>query len=71
MTTRPQSPEEGRRHQEDHGQGQQDGPVPPLPELPEQVGEDHPDGTVGEVEDAGGVVGDHQAGGTDGVDRAR
>ena len=69
MTTRSMTAGEGGRHQQADGQGQQDGQVPALPQLPEQVGQDHADGAVGEVEDAGGVVGDHQAGGTDGVDR--
>jgi hypothetical protein len=55
-------------HDDDRGD---DRPLPPHPELPVGEGPDHADRTVGEVEDAGGGVGDHQAAGRDGVDRGQ
>ena len=41
-----------------------------LLELPVHERRDHPEGAVGEVEDAGGRVGEDEAGGGDGVDAA-
>ena len=64
-------PARGGHHQQADGQGQQGGKVPRLPQLPEQIGQEHPDGALGEVENAGRAVGHHEAGGRNGIHRPR
>ena len=60
--------EQRRLDEEDERDGEEERPVPVLPELPVREGRHHPHRPLGEVEDAGGLVGHHQAGGQDAVD---
>ena len=63
---------EQRRLDEDDGRdGEEEGPVPVLPELPVGEGRDHPHRALGEVEDPRRLVGHHQARGQDAVDGTR
>ena len=55
--------EQRRSHEHDERESDPGGPVPArgrTRELPVDVGEEHPDRTLGEVEDPGGRVDDHQ-----------
>jgi hypothetical protein len=54
--------------EEDDGEGERDRPAPADGELPVGEGREHPGRAVGEVEDAGRGVRDHQAGADHGVD---
>ncbi len=59
----------GAHDAEGHEQGERRRPAPVDAQLPVHEREEHPDGAVGEVEDARGDVGDDEPGGRDGVDR--
>ena len=62
-------PQNRRFDEDDECNGEQERPVLVLPQLPVGEGGHHPHGTLGEVEDARGVVGHDQADGQDAVDR--
>ena len=64
-------PQNRRLDEDDERNGEQERPVLVLPQLPVGEGCHHPHGTLGEVEDARGVVGHDQADGQDAVDSAR
>ena len=63
--------QERRLDEHDDRNGEEERPVPVLPQLPVREGRHHPHRALGEVEDARRVVGDHQARGQDAVDGAR
>ena len=62
--------EEGAPAAENDERGQPDRPVPPLDELPHEIGRKYGDGTEREVEDAGGTVGDEQTEAGEGGNRS-
>ena len=61
--------EEWCLHEDDEHDGEQEGPVLVLPQLPIRERRDHAHGALGEVEDASRVVGHDEADGQEAVDR--
>ena len=65
-----EEPDAGADDQQGHRRGDGQADVPLRVHLPQDVGHEHGDGAVGEVEDAGGLVGQHEADAGQRVDAA-